>query len=118
MNLLLMIAIGLILLTLLVMMLVIKRKYKLQSDYRSFFIIGIVWLPIGIVMKNYAFIAMGTAFLISGLVNHKKWRQKQQWSELPAPVRRMKIVIIVFLGVLLLTGIVFFVLANQGFIKY
>jgi hypothetical protein len=118
MFLILMIAIGLIVLAIILTTIIISRKHQIQPSYFSFFIIGITWLPLGLVLKNYFFAIMGTAFLVAGLANHKKWQTRIKWSELPEPVKRLRIFIMIFLIVLVLVGFVFFLLANNFFVKF
>jgi len=111
-------AIGVIVLAILILTIIISRKHQIKVNYRSYFIIGIVWLPVGLAVKNYALAVMGAAFLAAGLFNIRKWRKEPKWSELPPQVRRLKLIIIIFLSVLLLAGIGFFILANNGFLKF
>lgn len=65
---------------------VILRKNKMQGskepDYFTFFIIGICFLPLGLVfaltLKNNGFIAvtgLGVIYLALGLKNKDKWKQ-------------------------------------------
>ncbi len=117
MSVLLMIVIALIVLSILVATIIISRKYQIQPNFFSFFVIGLIWLPLGLVLRNHFLVIMGAAFLITGLINHKKWQTRIKWSELPEPVKRMKIFIVIFLAVLVFAGLAFFLLANQGFVK-
>lgn len=58
----------------------VKRKGDLSTtDYRVFFILGLVWLPMGIATDNYAFTGIGAVFMIVGLANRDKW---QDWKKL------------------------------------
>lgn len=57
-----------------------KRNVNNEKNYRTFFILGITFLPMGIVMSmavdNPGFIGiagMGAAFLVASLVNKDKW---------------------------------------------
>jgi len=61
---------------------IFKRKQNIgnEKNYRTFFILGITFLPIGIMMSiavdNPGFIGiagMGAAFLVASLVNKDKW---------------------------------------------
>jgi hypothetical protein len=80
-------AVTIILIGLAVLILIVKRQ-KLEEkkpvDYRSFFILGICWMPLGIVfwlVMDLAFgiplFVMGGAFLTIGLVNRDKWTEPQ-----------------------------------------
>jgi len=55
-----------------------------KTNYEVFFIIGIAWIPIGIVSMitiniaiGFAFMAMGIGYLAIGLVNRDKWEKKK-----------------------------------------
>lgn len=59
-----------------------EGKYE-EPDYRTFFILGICFLPIGIPLmiatKNPGLLglsAMGAIYLIIGLANRDKWKAK------------------------------------------
>ena len=65
---------------------IIKRNKKIsnqeETNYLTFFILGITFLPMGIVMsitiENPGFFGiagMGAVFLIIGLANRKKWEK-------------------------------------------
>ena len=48
------------------------------DDYRTFFIMGAVFIPIGIATDNYAFSIIGLVFMILGATNRDKWRNTQE----------------------------------------
>jgi len=85
------IAVGLILLGILVI-LTIKRKKEANSkgtNYRAIFILGITFIPLGIIYEitffvsrenvflvlGLSFIGMGLSYLAIGLSNRKKWKR-------------------------------------------
>ena len=104
-----MIIIGLFLLGLLTFAIVRnKKKGDLSTNYRTLFIIGIVWLPIGIATKNPGLWGVGLTFFIAGLVNKDKWEEERTWSDLSSSERRTKLLLIGGLMLLLLAGIVAF----------
>ena len=54
------------------------KSGKMQSsepDYRVFFILGIVWIPVGIAVDMSTFIVLGIVFMAIGLVNRDKWKK-------------------------------------------
>jgi hypothetical protein len=77
------IGIGTLLALLLVVFLIFKKKgLRTKTDYRTLFIIGIVWLGAGVPAKNYALSAMGLVFLILGIINKDKWEKPVKWDDL------------------------------------
>jgi hypothetical protein len=86
--------------------LVLKRKgWKREVDYRSYFTMGIIWLPFGIIfyllfesMIGLWFLIMGLVYISIGLKNKEKWGKPQKVS----PTYQKILIIAVILGVLLL----------------
>ena len=74
---------------------------KHEPDYRTFFIIGIIWLPVGLATKNSGLWIMGLAFLALGLANKDKWNKQKISKE----QRNMQMIAIV-LGILVLVALV------------
>ena len=44
-----------------------------DPEYRTFFIMGIAFVPIGIAIGNSVFWIIGLVFLILGITNREKW---------------------------------------------
>ncbi|MFH0840892.1 MAG: hypothetical protein V1865_02850 [bacterium] len=108
------ISIALIILGLLCLVIGLRKGIKLEPDYRSFFYIGLVWLIIGLPLKNYALFILGLVFLALGLINKDKWKEKKRWAELPK-TERWIILISLIIGILaLLTGLYVYYLAGGG----
>lgn len=118
MRMILMIVIGVAILIMLIVAIIMKRKHKVATNYKAFFIVGITWLPLGIIMQNYIFSVVGACFLAVGLTNKKKWNTEPKWADLPPNVRRLKIFVIIFLAVLVLVGIVLYLLARNGSLNF
>jgi hypothetical protein len=76
-----------------------RKGEGLETDYRLFFILGIVWLPLGIATDNPGFWGMGAVFLIVGLVNRDKWKEAGKWAGLSPSERSVNL--LVLLGLLL-----------------
>ena len=68
-----------------------KREGKAgETDYKAFFIIGVVFLPTGFAMMIVYFLAelpfeiglplfaLGLVYLLIGLANRDKWRKKNE----------------------------------------
>ena len=105
------IAVGVTLVAFAVVTLIVNRKKeRREPDYRTFFIIGCSWIPLGIATKNSAFWIMGIVFMIIGLVNKEKWKKEKKLSELDPKERMFKIVTISILGAMVLLGLVAFLL--------
>ena len=70
------------------LILVYRKKNKEGSfkepDYRAFFIIGISFLPLGIVFTStispafIGFLAIGICYIAIGLANRDKWKNKEE----------------------------------------
>ena len=92
---------------------VFKRKgWNREVEYRSYFGIGIVWVPFGIVfylifgyVMGFVFIVMGLLFLAIGLKNKDKWGKPQKIS--PTYQKALMIAVLGLIGLLVLGIIVF-----------
>ena len=62
-----------------------KKEGKMkETNYQVFFMIGIIWLPVGVVFMitinsaiGIAFMAMGIVYMAIGLANRDKWEKKK-----------------------------------------
>jgi len=110
------ITIGLAVLGLLVVFIAVNRQGKgsVAPNYRTLFILGMIWLPAGFATENPAFWVMGLFFLIIGLANRDKWEEERKWSELSPAERQIRFVLLVGLTLLLVVGVGFFFLAKSG----
>jgi len=84
------IMIGILVITLLVLIatiFIVKKRKKeesnKESDYRAFFIMGISFLPLGIIFTVtispafIGFIGMGIIYIAIGLANRDKWKKEE-----------------------------------------
>ena len=55
-----------------------SRKKKHEVDYYALFILGVIWLPLGIPLDNYALTAIGVVFIAIALVNKGKWKTNRK----------------------------------------
>ena len=73
------IVIGLIVIGLVIILYSQFKKEKIKPNYLLFFILGITWVPLGVVFyktaRNISFLIMGVIFLIIGLINKDKWKE-------------------------------------------
>jgi hypothetical protein len=103
--------------TLVVVLAIVLKRWKneeVKTDYRTFFIFGISWLPLGIVfwivldfIIGIPLFVMGSTFLIIGLLNRDKWTEPQP---LTAGQRKLTIGLViggVFLFLLMLGSFLF-----------
>ena len=94
-----------------------KGKKRRPVDYYSLFVIGLVWLPFGIIMKNPFFFIMALVFLGLGLVNKDKWKaNRRRWKDLDKIERRAVLVITVVLMLLVFAGLVAWYLFSKGIV--
>ena len=61
-----------------------KEGITRKVDYRAFFIMGISFLPLGIIFTTaispafICFIALGGCYIAIGLANRDKWKKKEE----------------------------------------
>ncbi len=104
------IAVGFVIFALLVYMILKGKGFAREVDYRSYFAMGIIWLPLGIVFylifKNLIglwFLIMGLMYLFIGLKNRDKWGKPQKVS----PTFQKALMIAVLIGfIFLILGII------------
>lgn len=92
----------------------VLRKSGCGVDYYSMFIIGLIWIPIGIILKIPALWILGTILLIVGLVNKKAWRKRCMWVNLSSGDKWARIIILLALIILLAAGL--YIIFSQGII--
>lgn len=105
------IIIAIIILLMAIAFFVVSRKQNQKIDYFTLFIMGICWLPLGVILDNYGFSIIGACFMIAGLMNKDKWKTNHRsWSQLNQKERQLKIVVLIGLTVFLIAGIAVFFL--------
>jgi len=99
------IAVAAIILAILGILIMKKKGWKREVDYRNYFNMGIVWLPLGVVFyiifENVVglwFLLMGLIYLSIGLKNRDKWGKPQKVS----PKYQKMLMISVLIGVIVL----------------
>lgn len=107
-------AILIIVVGILTIVLNLKPKGK-SIDYRSLFVMGLIWAAVGIVIKNWPFAGLGGLFVIVSLINKNKWeKNKKHWNRLSSEEKRLVLAMIIILGLLVLSGLVVLLLINNG----
>ena len=100
-------------------MFTLNKGKKYRPDYYSMFMMGIIWLPFGIIMSfvygdssmGYIFIALGIAYMAAGLIHKKDWKKNHKsWKQMTDKEKRIKMIILGTLSLLLLIGIIIFLL--------
>lgn len=107
------IAVAVLIILLAVVAILIRKKHKSPPDYYSFFVMGIIWLPIGIAAGNSALWMMGLAFMAVGLVHKDEWKKNHRpWNKLDKGEQKLRLVVIIALGVLVFLAALAFFLAG------
>ena len=82
-----------------------KKGWKHETDYKTFFFMGLVWFPMGLILDMPFFYIMGLAYMIIGLANKDKWNKKVTTDY----KMKKKMMIAVFAGLIaLIIGIAMF----------
>ena len=111
-----MLVIALVVLGLLIaMMYFYKGKKMPPTDYYTLFVMGVCWVPIGIVGfvignpgMNFFFI-MGLVFMGVGLKHKDEWKKNHRaFSQLSKEEQKFKMILFIVLGVLLFLGLAAF----------
>jgi hypothetical protein len=99
-----------------------KMKKNWPTDHRAMFYIGITWLALGIISMrndNPFFFIMGLVFIAIGLVNKDKWeKNKRSLGTMSKEEKKLFLGIFIFLGVLFLIGVVVFFLVQKGILNF
>lgn len=87
----------------------LSKKEKIEVDYYLLFILGIIWLVIGL-FGNWGLFAIGLLFFIFGWVHRDKWEEERRdWESLNKKEKAIMILIIGFLIILVAGGVGVFV---------
>lgn len=98
--------VGVLIIVLAIVFLVIRRKEHKEPDYRAFFILGLVWMLVGIVefftSRDFSiFLMMGLAFLALGLSHRDRWgKPRRLLNEREIKIQKLVMVAIALLVVL------------------
>jgi len=79
--------IGILALVAIILLLSFLKKKKegtaKEPNYQVFFLLGVIWLPVGVVFMiavnpglGIAFIGMAVAYMAIGIANKDKWKDK------------------------------------------
>ena len=101
---------GIVIALLIVFIIVVRKKEHHSVDYRALFILGAVFIPVGVATKNYFMWIFGLGLMAISLANHKKWKEKKAWSKLTKKQRKQRMWIMIGLGVVVLIGLILFLI--------
>ena len=87
-----------------------RLRSQIVPNYRSMFVLGIAFIPIGVAGDGMAFLAPGLVFMAVGLANRSKWGHHTRWADYPPELRRIKLIGLSTVAVLALTAIAIVVL--------
>jgi uncharacterized membrane protein len=111
------ISVAILIIVLGVLAFFISRKNKRPVDYYNLFIIGLIWLIIGIPTKNTTLLILGFAFALSGIVNKNKWKKnRRDWSKLKDSEKKVVIFLMVLMSILVILGLVLFYIKSVGIV--
>ena len=106
------VSIGVGLLVLLILWFFLAKRSGCGMDYYSLFLIGLIWLPAGLIIKMPALWILGALFLAVGLANKGKWRKRCMWVGSKRD-KVVKFILLIVLLVLFAVGIIVYLL-NRG----
>ena len=114
--------VGLILvLAVLIFSLYKHRKKNYRPDYRGLFILGVIFLFLGILMSLSVFWIIGVIYMIVGVVHKDKWKKNRRtWNKMKKNERKVFIGIIIALLLFFVVGIgtYLFITAQTGITNF
>jgi hypothetical protein len=98
------IAVLIVLVAVIMLVLMWKRKWKTRVDYRNYFIMGILWIALGVTMSlifenpaGYVFLVMGLVYFGIGYKNRGTWGIPQEVD----PAEQKRLILGIAVGVIL-----------------
>ena len=100
-----------------------RRGEKFTPDYLAWFLVGLVWMVVGLAVSLstdnpgfYGFTVMGLVFFVLGLKNRDKWHERKSFADLTPAQKRIKLVGLgIAILLMLLSGVYFiWMLLNEG----
>jgi hypothetical protein len=91
-----------------------KKKGR-PTDYKTIFIMGILWFVLGVPLENPGLYIMGVVFMVVGMFHKDKWKQNSRpWSKLSKKDKDLKMKMVLALGVLVLLTFLTLILKKAG----
>ncbi len=76
----------------------LKRAKRREPNYRAMFLIGIVWLAIGLPLGNETLTVIGIVFAIAGIIHREKWGRKRRWVKLSKKEQKGRMITVAIIG--------------------
>ena len=93
------------------------RKRNCPPDYYAFFLIGLVWVPIGFSLDNYFMSALGFVLMIVGLMHRDAWKKSRHcWEKVDSKSKRLLAGMLALLSAFVFFGFTVLYLMIQGYI--
>ena len=109
------VAVAIVLLGVLAIFFIKSKEGKHKVDYYSLFLMGIIWLAVGIPLDMTALWALGVVFFIIGLANKDKWKKNRtDWKKITKKQKNILYISIAMLFLLLVAEIIVFWLTKAG----
>ena len=109
------VAVAIVVLGILAIFFIKAKEGKHKVDYYSLFIMGIIWLAVGIPLDNSALWILGIIFFVIGLANKDKWKKnRMDWKNITKKQRKILYIATAMLFLLLIAGIIVFWLTKAG----
>ena len=109
------VAVAIVVLGILAILFIKAKEGKHKVDYYSLFIIGVIWVAVGILLNNSALWILGFVFFVIGLANKDKWKKNRtDWKKITKKQRNILYIATAMLFLLLVAGIIVFWLKNSG----
>ncbi len=97
-----------------VLLLVIRREeLNRKPDFRTLFIVGTSWLPLGIAVEIWPLTIAGAGLMLYAGLNKRHWKTKQRWNDLPPVKRSIKLVVVAFLSAGVIAGLVVYMIQDK-----
>lgn len=108
------ISIGLLIVVLAILAFYLNKNEKVTPNYYSLFIMGIIFLMVGILLElisyecsmNYIFMSLGVIYAFVGFIHRKKWRKNCiPWKKLSRKEKELRSLLIIVLSIIVLAGL-------------
>lgn len=101
-NSLIMILIAILIVVFGVVAVVQSRKHGLKTDYRTLFILGVIWMGFGVVElfqgDNYLFFIIGVIFAVVGISKRDQWKKPEELD-----TKKKNLLLVLVVGLILFT---------------